>query len=255
MDKKTCPQKLEEAKARIAELEKAQAEDSMRASLQKELLRHTVEAQEEERARISRELHDETAQILSAFSLELAALQNRLDEPAERLAPNLERLQTLSKDMSQGIYRLVHDLRPAQLDDLGLVAAIQNLIGDECCKMSLDVSLHVSGASQRISPQVETVLYRVAQAALTNVSRHAQTLRAEVQICFEEHQVVMQVKDQGIGFDPNTDFIAPRGWGLAGMEERIAAVGGKFRIRSKPQHGTTISAIIPCTPIEKENGS
>lgn len=252
MEEKTHERKLQEAQLRIAELEKMQAEGVLRESMQKELLRHTVQAQEDERARISRELHDETAQILFAFSLELAALQNRLDEPAERLAPSLERLQTLSKEMSQGIYRLVHDLRPAQLDDLGLTAAIQNLIGDECCKMALEVSLHVSGVSQRVAPQIETVLYRVAQASLTNVARHAQTQQAEVQICFEEDKVVMQVKDQGIGFDPNESFTAPRGWGLEGMKERVSGVGGELTIRSKPKQGTTVTAIIPCMNGAKE---
>jgi len=251
----TCSEKLKEAQARIAALEKKQQEMVAKETLQKELLRHTVQTQEEERARISRELHDETAQILSAFSLELAALHNRLDEPAERLAPNLERLQTLSKEMYQGIYRLVHDLRPAQLDDLGLVAAIQNLIGDECCKMSLDVSLHVSGAAQRITPEIETVLYRVAQAALTNVARHARTQQAEIRICFDEDKVVMQVKDQGIGFNPDDDFIAPRGWGLEGMKERTAAVGGQLTIDSQLKKGTIVTATIPCEAFDKENGS
>lgn len=239
MKEKTCSEKLEEAQTRIVELEKMQAEMVTRETVSKQLLHHTVETQEEERARISRELHDETAQILSAFSLELAALRNRLGEEPERLIPNFNRLQELSKDMSQGIYRLVHDLRPAQLDDLGLVPAIQNLIGDECCKMALDVSLHVSG---------ETVLYRVAQAALTNVSRHARTQQAKVQICFEKDKVVMQIKDQGIGFNPSEPLIAPRGWGLEGMKERISSVGGEFQIQSAPEKGTTVTAIIPCPP-------
>ena len=246
MSEDNYPKKLKDAQIRIAELEKMQREMIARETFQKELLRHTVQAQEDERARISRELHDETAQILSAFSLELAALQNRLDEPAERLAPNLNRLQTLSREMSKGIYRLVHDLRPAQLDDLGLVAAIQNLIGDECCKMNLNVSLQVSGIPQRVAPQIETVLYRVAQAALTNISRHAHTQQAEVQICFEEDKVVINIKDQGIGFDLKEPLIAPRGWGLAGMRERVSSVNGEFTIRSKPGKGTTVTAIIPC---------
>ena len=243
---------IDAQEARVRALENAQQEMAARKDLQQKLLRYTVHAQEEERARISRELHDETAQILSAFSLELAALRNRLGEEPERLAPSLNRLQILSKDMSQGIYRLVHDLRPAQLDDLGLVPAIQNLIGEECCKMALDVSLHVSGTSQRVNPQIETVLYRVAQAALTNVSRHAHSQQAEVQICFEEQHVVMQIIDNGIGFDPAEPLIAPRGWGLEGMKERVASVSGEFKIRSTPQKGTTVTAIIPYSPTNKE---
>lgn len=246
MNEDSYQRKLKEAQARIAELEKMQQEMIARETFQKELLRHTVQTQEDERARISRELHDETAQILSAFSLELAALQNRLDEPAERLAPSFKRLQTLSREMSKGIYRLVHDLRPAQLDDLGLVAAIQNLIGEECCKMELDVSLEIKGKSQRVDPLIETVLYRVAQAALTNVARHANTPQARVEINFNHEQVTLSVTDSGDGFDPSEPLIAPRGWGIEGMKERISGVGGEFFLESGPGLGTTVTAVIPC---------
>ncbi len=241
-------------KERVDALEYAQKEMAAREALQQKLFRYTVQAQEEERARISRELHDETAQILSAFSLELAALGNRLDEPPAQLTPTLNRLQTLSQDMSQGIYRLVHDLRPAQLDDLGLVPAIQNLIGNECCKMELDVVLEVDGKSQRVDPLVETVLYRVAQAALTNVARHARTQQADVQIRFDKDRVTLNVEDQGVGFDSAEALIAPRGWGLEGMKERVSGVGGEFYIKSNPGKGTTVTAVLPCiAPAEEQN--
>ena len=223
-----------------------------REEMRRDLLRHTVQAQEDERARISRELHDETAQVLSAFSLGLATLNNKLDKEHGDLVSTIDHLQNLGKDMSQGIYRLVHDLRPAQLDDLGLVPAIQNLIGRECCKMELEVSLDVEGTSQRVDPLIETVLFRVAQAALTNVSRHAQTQQADVSISFEKELITLKITDNGIGFNTEGPFIPPSGWGLAGMRERVEAVNGKFILKSSPGEGTSIEIIVPSTSTRKD---
>jgi len=238
--------------ARVSALERVKEEMAAREEMRRDLLRHIVQAQEDERARISRELHDETAQVLSAFSLELAALSNKLDDERSDLVPRLAHLQNLSKDMSQGIYRLVHDLRPAQLDDLGLVPAIQNLIGRECCRMELDVSLDVEGTSQRVDPLIETVLFRVTQAALMNVSRHAQTQQAEVRICFEENGIALNIVDKGSGFDVKGPFSPPAGWGLAGMRERVEAVNGKFILESAIGRGTSIEVIVPNTKGLKE---
>ncbi|MBT3315630.1 MAG: hypothetical protein HN390_13560 [Anaerolineae bacterium] len=238
--------------AKVAALEQVKEEMAAREEMQRDLLRHIVQAQEDERARISRELHDETAQVLSAFSLELAALSNKLDEKPNALVPRLAHLQDLSKDMSQGIYRLVHDLRPAQLDDLGLVPAIQNLIERECCKMELEVSLDVEGASQRVDPLIETVLFRVAQAALTNVSKHAQTQQAKVDISFEKDLITLHIRDNGVGFNTKGPFTPPSGWGLAGMRERVEAVNGRFILKSSLGEGTSIEVIVPNTPTRKD---
>jgi len=126
---------------RMAALEQIQRDLVERETLRKELLRHTVIAQEEERGRISRELHDETAQFLTALTLDLATLRNSIsgDDKVEKL---LDRLQSLSREMSLKIYRMVHDLRPAQLDDLGLVAALKYLADEEHNRSGLDVTRH-----------------------------------------------------------------------------------------------------------------
>ena len=233
--------------AKVAALERVKEELAAREQMRRELLRHTVRAQEDERSRIARELHDETAQVLSAFSLELAALSRKLeDEDSTDLVSRLAHLQNLSKEMSQGIYRLVHDLRPAQLDDLGLVPAIQNLITQECRKMELNVSLEVEGKSQRINSLIETVLFRVTQASLANVARHAQTQQAYVDIRFQPKLVRLSIKDEGIGFYPKGPFTPPSGWGLAGMRERVESVGGQFQLKSSPGQGTSIEVLIPC---------
>src|SRR3990172_3134506 len=160
------------------------------------MLRHIVIAQEDERARISRELHDQTAQELTAISLNLATLRNSL--PGNREVRNLiNRLQELSQQMSQGIYGMVRDLRPAQLDDLGLVPALKYLADEGKALFDLEITVEFNGPRQRLDALVETVIFRVAQEALTNVSRHAQTRYAKLQLDLEEEQVILRVRDEG----------------------------------------------------------
>jgi two-component system sensor histidine kinase UhpB len=211
--------------------------------MRRELLRHIVQAQEEERARIARELHDETAQTLAAFSIDVATLQMVVpDEPEVRKITS--RLQSLGKRMSQGLYRLVHDLRPAQLDDLGLVPALQYLVDQDAKSKELDVNLDIQGPVRRLDTVVETVLFRVTQEALSNVIRHAQIKRACVCLTYENQQVTLTVADSGAGFDPAQTFSPPRGWGLTGMRERVEAVGGQLNILSAPGNGTIVEVIV-----------
>ena len=242
-------------KARLDALEQVRHELVEREVLRRELLRHTVIAQEDERARIARELHDETAQILTGISLNLAALHGSLDENSKE-SEQLTRLQGLSRKMAEGIYRLVHDLRPAQLDDLGLAAALQYLADEERRRSGLVIHLEIMGARQRLDPLIETVFFRVAQEALANVSRHAHTQEASIQLLFTPQQARLRVCDQGVGFDPSERQQPPRGWGLAGMRERADSIGGLFRIQSTPGSGTVVELEAPVTQADSkdENG-
>jgi signal transduction histidine kinase len=208
-------------------------------------LRHTVAAQEEERARIARELHDETAQFLTALSLDLATMQKSVRRNPE-VAHVLERLQSMTRQISQGIYRMVHDLRPAQLDDLGLVAALGYLV-DEARHNQLHIAMTVNGNRQRLDPLVETVLFRVAQEALTNIERHAGVSQASLTLSFDAEEIRLAVRDEGVGFNPAKDLLPPHGWGLAGMRERVESVGGHFRIDSTPGHGTLVEVVVPAS--------
>lgn len=235
--------------ARLQALEQIRQELLEREAMRRELLRHTVIAQEDERARIARELHDETAQFLTALSLNLATLQRNCpgDEKSEQL---LERLQKLSRQMSEGIQRMVHDLRPAQLDDLGLVSALQVLVDEARSRTGLEISLEVAGDRRRIDPLVETVLFRVAQEALTNVARHAGCDQANVQLTYASEWVSVRVRDEGTGFDSAEAHSPPRGWGLEGMRERAESVGGELHLHSAPGSGTTVEVQIPLNPTE-----
>lgn len=226
--------------AQQARLQALEEQETMR----RELLRHTVRAQEDERARIARELHDETAQTLSAFTLELAALQNARLRKSE-MQQVVARLQALSRDMSQGLYRLVHDLRPAQLDDLGLIPAFRFLIEQDCCPLGLRVDFEVKGTPRRLNSLVETVLFRVGQEALTNLARHAQVQEGRMELLYGENDVTLRVEDHGRGFNPDEHFHPPHGWGLAGMRERVESIGGALQIISAPGKGTIIEVTVP----------
>lgn len=224
-------------KERLAALEEQE-------SLRRELLQHTVRAQEDERARVARELHDDTAQTLSAFTLELAIMRNEKLRKSE-MKQTVERLETLAREMSRSIYRLVYDLRPSQLDDLGLVPALRSLCEEKCRKYELQLEFNVSGPSRRLNPLVETALFRIGQEALKNLAQHSGVRQGRVEIVYSEKDITLRVVDRGCGFDPEANFHPPHGWGLAGMKERVEAVAGTLRIDSATGKGTTVEVCVP----------
>ena len=229
---------------RLEALQQVQRDLEEREALRRDLLRHTVIAQEEERGRIARELHDETAQFLTALSLNLATLKNSLPQEQKPIEL-IEELQSMTRQMSQGIYRLVHDLRPAQLDDLGLVPALQYLAEEEYKLAGLQVELMVEGDRQRLDALVETVFFRVAQEALTNVIRHAGCDQATVELSFQSENVVLRVCDQGVGINTKTEELLERGWGLEGMRERVESIEGQLNIFSPETGGTIVEVKVP----------
>ena len=231
-------------KSRLEALEQVQKELIAREKMRKQLLRHTVIAQEEERARIARELHDETAQVLTAFTLHLAELQSAVSGNIKAFE-HVQRMQSLSHQMSEEISRLIHDLRPVQLDDLGIVAALQYLASESKKRTGLDVRVEAKGELVRLDPQVETVLFRVTQEALTNIIRHSGVNQATIQLKFEPQQVSLLVCDHGVGFEPTDNYVGSEVWGHAGMRERTEAVNGKLIIQSSPGVGTTVEVLIP----------
>jgi signal transduction histidine kinase len=223
-------------RARLAALEE---QDTLR----RDLLRHVVRSQEDERARIARELHDEVAQLLSAFSIQLGALRLKLKRP--EALESADRLQGLAKQMSQSLFHLVRDLRPSHLDNLGLVPALRFVLSQEYAPKGLEVSFHVTGHARPLHGLIDTALFRVAQESLTNIVRHAGVTRASVDVHFEVDRVRLRICDEGRGFDPAEQFHPPRGWGLAGMRERVEALGGELSLRSGPSQGTTVEAVVP----------
>ncbi len=234
-----------EQKARLEAQELARREMLKRERMRVEFLCYLVEAQEEERARIARELHDETAQTLTAASLNFSVLKKKLADRPE-LDALVADLQNLCKRMNQDLYRLVHDLRPAQLDDLGLVPALRYLTDEGLRNSGVKAELRISGTHKRFEPFIETVVFRTVQEAVTNVVRHAAVDRVAVDLEFTGEGVVARISDAGKGFDPALLVGTTRkGWGLTGIRERLKTLGGSLRIESAVGRGTTITAVIP----------
>lgn len=244
VDEERQRQFLAAQQARMETLNRLERELRTRESMRQDLLRHIVVAQEDERARIARELHDETAQILTAFSFHLAALRNGVPAKAD-FQPQLDQLQTLSRQMSAGVYQLVRDLRPAQLDDLGLVPALQYQCDEVFNRTGLKVQLEVLGERRRLDKLVETVLYRVAQEALTNVARHAGVQAAYLKIVFQTDQVSLSIMDRGKGFHLEDYSADRRAWGLEGMRERAESVDGSLLLHTTQGSGTEVEIIVP----------
>jgi len=213
-----------------------------------------IDAQEAERKRIARELHDETAQTLTSLLVRLRILERAAD-PAEVRARTAE-LRELTLKALEEVRNMARELRPSTLDDLGLVAAVQSYT-EYCAKLlGFAVSFRSEGFSHRLAPQVELVLYRVVQEALTNVARHANARHVEVTLMQEGSRAVAMVRDDGVGFDVEAVLASrERGLGLFGMQERMALVGGRLLLDSQPGRGTLVRAEVPLEAFQAPAGA
>lgn len=207
------------------------------------------EVQEAERKQLARELHDEMGQALTAISINLATIAQEL--PPNCAKPMLERLnesKMLTDQTLEQIRELSFRLRPAMLDDLGLVPTLRWYLKRYEKRVNLAVSLEVSGLNERLPVEIETALYRISQEALTNVTRHAQANQVQLTIQRYKTGVSFEIKDDGCGFDLEQVFgqEAPTsGTGLLGMRERIVLLGGVFKVNSAPGAGTQVLIEIP----------
>jgi PAS domain S-box-containing protein len=218
-----------------------------------ELQRRLATAQEDERRRVSRDLHDTVGQTLTALSLSVRAVRDAGPLPEAALA-RLEQVQRLADELARQLHELAVRLRPTALDDLGLEATVQQLVADWSARTGVPADFQAINCEDRVPPEVETALYRVVQEALTNIAKHAGAGHVSVVLTYRREVVAALVEDDGVGFDVEraTQPPAParpnagRGrLGLLGMRERVALVGGVLEIESIPERGTTIIARIP----------
>lgn len=223
-------------------------EQSRRMQEQLRLLsRQLLLAQEEERKKISRELHDVIAQTLTSINLRLAKLKQEALSNTRGLERSIARTQELVERSVSIVHRFARELRPTVLDDLGLIPALRTFMKDFKKETGIHLSLSVFAAVEQVDGDRRTVLYRVAQEALTNVARHAQASRAEVRIHKLDGDICMKIRDNGKGFEIERVLHAKKSTrlGLLGMRERLEMVDGKFNIKSAPGKGTTVVAQIP----------
>lgn len=212
------------------------------------LVRQLVNAQEGERQRIARELHDETGQKLTALGMGLAAVEQQVTSEAPHTVTLVRNLRELSSQAIVELRHIMADLRPAQLDDLGLVPALRWYVNQyQERHPELRTSFIAERLEQRLPSQYETVLFRTAQEALTNVARHAQASQVSVKLARVTDAVRLEVTDDGIGFDTNAParHASGSGMGLVGMRERVALVGGRCVVTAAPGGGVRVVVELP----------
>ncbi len=212
------------------------------------LSRQLMSAQEDERKKISRELHDEIAQTLTGINVRLASLKTEATVNNKGLQKKISSTQRLVEKSVDIVHRFARELRPTVLDDLGLIPALHSFMKNFTKRTGVRASLTTFTAKiEQLDTAKRTVLFRVAQEALTNVARHAHASQVEVSIQKLPDCVCMKIKDDGKSFDVER-ALHPNGGkrlGLLGMRERLEMVGGKFAVESAPGKGTTIQAQIP----------
>jgi signal transduction histidine kinase len=223
-----------------------------------ELLRRLAEAQENERRRIARELHDQVGQTVTGLSLGLKALEQKLlGNPGQE---QVQWLRSLTSELGRDIHRAAADLRPTALDDLGLKDALLAFATDWSERFGFAVDVQFVGGSARLSPEIETVVYRVLQEALTNVLKHAQARHLSIVLEQRAKSLHIIIEDDGVGFVPDAVDSVDRSYdwklrsrpplGLSGIRERLSLVNGTMWIESTPGEGTTLFIKIPT----QENG-
>jgi len=221
------------------------------------LTRQIITAQEEERKEISRELHDEVVQPLVSIDLELSALGNRATVNAPTLKRKITRAKQLVRVSMTAVHRFARELRPTVLDDLGLIPALQAHIKRLAERKKIKIQLTAFDGVEALSDAGRTVLFRVAQEALTNVVRHARATRVTIGIRETAGAIQMEISDDGRSFSVEKTLFAKNSkhLGLIGMRERIEMIGGSLAIESTPGQGTTVRAEIPFAPGQGKEGA
>ena len=215
-----------------------QAEQELRR-----LSQQLVQAQEEERKSISRDLHDEVGQHLTALRMELGSLEQLKTAPQERFLERLNEIKSLAEETLRGVRDMAMGLRPSMLDELGLEPAVEWQAREFSRRSGLPVSMQIDGQLEHLSEPYRTCIYRVVQEALTNCARHAKAQTVRIAVHGRPDRVFFTVQDDGIGFE--VDAMRIRGLGLIGMEERARELGGTVSVHSQPGKGTLVQVEIP----------
>jgi signal transduction histidine kinase len=215
-----------------------------RMAILRQQLAQVTAAQEEERQRIARELHDGVGPTLASLNIRLGTARKLLERDHHPAAAEIGELAELTRASIQDIRRLIYDLCPLAPDELGLVPVLRQYVARRCEEQGLELALALPEGEERLPAPIERALFRITQEALTNVTKHAQARRVEVTLTREQREVTLRVADDGRGFDPQVPRSGPH-LGLWSMRERAEQLGGRFQVRSVPGEGTTVSASIP----------
>lgn len=234
--------------------EHVETEESLRASEHdlatsrqelRDLAARLLTAQEEERRRISRDLHDDINQRLAMLIVQAESLENTLPPSASDCSKELRSIQDRLTELSDDVRHLAYQFHPSILDDLGLIVALQRLVDDCTVRSNVRGSLDIREAPQSVPQAVSTCLYRIAQECLANVMKHARATQVKVSLTATPEAITLQVEDDGVGFDTQKVVDNPRGLGLVSMAERVRLVHGTVTIESIPHRGTRLSIKVP----------
>lgn len=237
-----------QVRQRTAELERLYDELREKEAVRAQLLKQIISAQEAERKRIARELHDELAQSLTGLIMSLDSAEDVLGPDLQSVHDQLARTRDITTRALEQTRHLILDLRPTMLDDLGLVPAIRWYAETHLGTTGVAVAFQTEGRQRRLRPEIETALFRIAQEAINNVSRHANPGHVQIHLRWEPAQVVLEVDDDGQGFDMQNVYVqrdTGAGMGLLGMRERAEMFGGRLEISSQPDHGTHVEVQLP----------
>ena len=224
------------------QLDEAQKREEMRGGLIKQI----VAAQEAERQRIARELHDETGQSLTAIGLGLRGISTQIGNENTKVTQNMRKLEAMTTNSLNELQRMIANLRPAHLDDLGLAAAIRWYVNDLRNHTDIDIHLKFEGDEVKVSDEVKIALYRIIQEAITNAIKHSQATNVFINLNFLDKRVMVEIEDDGVGMDMSRfNTQKHSSWGLLGMQERTNLLNGSFIIDSKVGRGFRISASLP----------
>ncbi len=234
------------------ELAAAQARLNVLHAQRGELLNRLMSVQEEERRRLAREIHDELGQLLTGLSLNLKLCQEVIPPELETAHRHIARASALVRDSIEQSHRIIANLRPTVLDDLGLVAAIQDEVHRWLHPVGLDVQFEVDGLNGRLSPALETAVFRIVQEALSNIVRHAHANRVWITLRQSADRLHVVVEDDGVGVPRNiersTDGHPP--FGILGMRERAMALGGHLTVEPRTPRGTRVVLEVPLAGAE-----
>jgi PAS domain S-box-containing protein len=213
-----------------------------------ELLGEIFSIQEEERRRIARELHDETSQSLASLAASLEAIASMLPSDNTKAKTRLRKVGQVAINILDEVHKLIYELRPTLLDDLGLVAAVRWLAENNLGAAGVSVSFKTTGRVKRLPSKTETTLFRVIQEAVNNIAKHSRAKNVSVALQYKKKAIAVRIKDNGEGFDVDEAISSrdrPRGLGLLGMKERVELLKGTLNIMSRPGKGTEIDIVIP----------
>ncbi len=234
---------------RTAELVKANEDLRDKEATAQHLLSKLISAHEEERARIARELHDEAGQSLAALLLRLGSLEASLPAGAKEAKRQVLELQLSTSSIVEEVRRLMRDLRPSLLDDLGLTAAVSSFAETQLAQADVKFTIDIQGKKRKLAPSLETALFRIFQEAITNIAKHSAANNGRIELRFKDSSIAARITDNGHGFNPVTSHATWQTFGLLGIEERVAILGGTLRIESQEGRGTQIHFEVPAPPV------